>query len=349
MKRSGLLSFLKQHFLYGFIILFLIACNGNETKNDIKTGESKIAENRVYLSSWGDTARTRIESWVKDVTNTSSSNFIPVADRIAVFDNDGTLWLEQPVYTQFLFAIDNLKAMSASHPEFQKDPVLKAVLNGDMETFRKAGTPGIVKLLNASHNDQTEEAFNQAVRNWIATTKDKKFGRTYKELIYLPMVELLEYLRANRFKTFIVSGGGVDFMRAFAEEAYGIPPYQVIGSYSDAKYEMIDGKPVVTKKSGTPFVDDKAGKPVGIHRFIGKVPVFCAGNSDGDQAMLQYTSGSKYKSFCMIVHHTDAEREYQYDSPSSIGHLETALVEAKEKNWMIVDMKNDFKKIFAFQ
>ena len=304
MKRARLLYAMKKYLFY-FVLIFLIACSGNETKSDRKDDGKKIVENKVYLSSWGDAARTRIESWVK--------------------------------------------ALSTSHPEFQKDPVLKGVIDGDMEILKKAGTSGLVKVINASHNDQTEEAFNQAVRNWMGTAKDKKFGKTYKELIYQPMAELLEYLRANDFKTFIVSGGGVDFMRAFAEETYGIPPYQVVGSYSDAKYEVINGKPIVTKISGTPFVDDKAGKPVGIHRFIGKVPVFCAGNSDGDQAMLQYTSGSKYKSFCMIIHHTDAEREYQYDSPSTIGHLETAMVEAKEKNWMIVDMKNDFKKVFAFQ
>jgi phosphoglycolate phosphatase-like HAD superfamily hydrolase len=340
---------MKRYFFYILIIISFISCKDNQTKNDGKTGDNKISENKVFLSSWSDAARSRIETWVKEVTNASSSYFIPIADRVAVFDNDGTLWVEQPVYTQFLFAIDNLKAMAPSHPEFQKDPVLKGVINRDMETLKKAGIPGLLKVINASHNEQTEETFNTAVRNWMETTKDKKFGRTYKELIYLPMVELLEFLRANDFKTFIVSGGGADFMRAFAEEVYGVPPYQVIGSYGDAKYEVIDSKPVVTKTSGAPFVDDKAGKPVGIHRFIGKVPVFCAGNSDGDQAMLQYTSGSKYKSFCMIVHHTDSVREYQYDSPSSVGHLETALAEAKEKNWMVVDMKNDFKRIFDFQ
>ena len=340
---------MKRYLFYLLIIPSLISCQDNENKDSGEAGENKISENKIYLTSWSDAARSRIETWVKEVINPGSSNFIPVADRIAVFDNDGTLWLEQPIYTQFLFAIDNLKAISASHPEFQKDPVLKGVINGDMETLKKAGIPGLLKVIMASHNQQTEEEFNLAVKNWTDTTKDKKFGTTYKELVYLPMVELLEYLRANDFKTFIVSGGGADFMRVFAEEVYGIPPYQVIGSYGEARYEVIDGKPIVTKKSGAPFVDDKAGKPVGIHRFIGKIPVFCAGNSDGDQAMLEYTTGSKYKSLCMIIHHTDPVREYQYDSTSSIGHLKTALVEAKEKNWMVVDMKNDFKKVFAFQ
>jgi hypothetical protein len=213
----------------------------------------------------------------------------------------------------------------------------------------KAGVPGLLKLIDASHNNQTEAEFTRALKNWMATAKDKKFDKPYNEVIYQPMVELLDYLRDNNFKTFIVSGGGADFMRPWTEETYGIPPYQVIGSYGEVKYEVVDGKPVITKISGTPYVDDKAGKPMAIHRFIGKVPVFCAGNSDGDQAMMQYTSGSKYKSFCVILHHTDSVREYQYDLKTLSGHLETALVEAKEKNWLVVDMKKDFKKIFAFE
>lgn len=335
-------------FILLLTVLVFFSCIDSKQEKDSINGTTSV--NTDPLPSWNDgAAKKSIIDFVTKTTKEGSADLIPVADRIAVFDNDGTLWLEQPIYTQFLFAIDNLKALASSHPEFQKDPVLKGVLDGDLEILKKAGIPGLLKVINASHNNQTEEVFNQSVKKWIDTTKNKKFERTYKELIYQPMVELLKYLRANDFKTFIVSGGGADFMRAFAEETYGIPPYQAIGSYGDAKYEMINGKPVVTKTSGAPFVDDKAGKPVGIHRFIGKVPVFCAGNSDGDQAMLEYTSGSKYKSFCMIIHHTDSEREYQYDSLSSIGHLETALAEAKQKSWIIVDMKNDFKKIFAFQ
>jgi hypothetical protein len=189
----------------------------------------------------------------------------------------------------------------------------------------------------------------QAVRNWSDTAKDEKFGKLYKEVVYQPMVELLDLLRANDFKTFIVSGGGADFMRVWSEEVYGIPPYQVIGSYGELMYEMKDGKHVVTKVSSDPFVDDKGGKPIAIHRFIGKVPVFCGGNSDGDQAMMQYTSGGKYKSLCIILHHTDSVREYQYDLKTLSGHLETALIEAKEKNWIVVDMKADFKNIFSFE
>lgn len=301
------------------------------------------------LDSWEDTPRKRIESWVKEVTDSTSPKFIPVTDRIAVFDNDGTLWPEQPVPTQAIFAIDNLKAISASHPAFQKDPVLKGILNGDMGPMRKEGVKGLLKIINASHNGQSEETFNSAVRNWIDTARDPKFNKLYKEVIYQPMVELLAFLRANDFKTFIVSGGGADFMRVWSNEAYGIPPYQVIGSYGDLKYEVKDGKPVITKMTGEVYVDDKAGKPVAIHRFIGKVPVFCGGNSDGDQAMMQYTHGSKFSSFNLIIHHTDSTREYKYDLKTLSGHLESALVEAKEKNWLVIDMATDWKKVFSFQ
>lgn len=339
-----------KHFLhFSLLALFLVACNTKENKVDISVTKTEKNDAKTELTSWSDNTRNRIEAWVKDVTDPNSANFIPVTDRIAVFDNDGTLWPEQPVPNQLVFAIDNLKAMAPAHPEFQKDPVLKGVIDGDMEPFKKAGMAGVAKLLNASHNNMTETEFNDAVKKWMKTATDKKFGKPYNEVVYLPMLELLNYLRANEFKTFIVSGGGADFMRPWTEETYGIPPYQVIGSYGEAKYEVIDGKPVITKVVGEPFVDDKAGKPVAIHRFIGKVPVFCGGNSDGDQQMMEYTSGSKYKSFCLILHHTDADREYQYDKKTLSGQLDTALTEVKEKGWMVVDMKNDFKKIFAFQ
>jgi haloacid dehalogenase-like hydrolase len=333
----------------GWSILILLACcTPKENSVTTKDNESK-PEERVYLSSWSDSTKSLIESWVNGAIDKNASTFIPVADRIAVFDNDGTLWPEQPIPNQLTFAIDNLKAMAPTHPEFQKDPALKAVLDGDMAPLMKAGIPGLLKLVNASHNNQTEEEFNKAVQTWIASAKDKKFGKPFNEVIYQPMVELMDYLRANDFKTFIVSGGGADFMRPWTEAAYGIPPYQVIGSYGEVKYDLIDGKPVITKIAGTPFVDDKAGKPMAIHRFIGKVPVFCAGNSDGDQAMLEYTTGSKYKSFGLLLHHTDSLREYKYALKTLSGHLESALVEAKEKNWLVVDMKKDFKKIFAFE
>jgi hypothetical protein len=208
---------------------------------------------------------------------------------------------------------------------------------------------GLIKLIGASHTGMTATAFDSAVRNWIDTAQDRRFGKPYRQLLYQPMLELLQYLRANGFKTFIVSGGGADFMRVWSDEAYGIPPHQVIGSYGDLKYEVKDGKPVLTKTAGEVYVDDKAGKPVAIRRFIGKVPVFCGGNSDGDQAMMQYTQGSRYSSMNLIVRHTDAKREYAYETKTLSGHLETALVEAKEKDWMVVDMARDWKRVFPFE
>jgi len=330
-----------------FLTLF-IACNTAE--NSANLSEKKIDIDVVEtLSAWTDTPRIRIENWVLAVTDSANTDFIPVADRIAVFDNDGTLWSEQPAPFQALFAFDKLKSLAQTHPEFQNDPVLKGIIDGDLEPLKKAGKAGVLKLVNVTHNAEPEAVFKQSVRNWIDTAHDKRFGKLYKENVFLPMLQLLDYLRAHQFKTFIVSGGGADFMRVWAEEVYGIPPYQVVGSYSKAEYAVVDGKPVVTKAAGDLFFDDEEAKPVAIHRFIGKVPVFCGGNSDGDQAMMQYTSGSPYKSLCVLLHHTDAEREYQYDLHTLSGHLEKALVEAKEKNWLVVDMKNDFKKIFGFQ
>ena len=238
-------------FLLFVSFLNLYSCKSPVDKmENAKTGESDTKVRNLFLESWEDTPRQRIETWMKEITDSASHNFIPVSDRIAVFDNDGTFWLEQPVPNQIIFAIDNLKAISSDHPEFQKDPVLKGILNGDIGPMKKEGIKGLIKLLNASHNGQSEETFNTAVRNWIDTARDQKFNKRYKEVIYIPMVELLNYLRAHDFKTFIVSGGGADFMRVWSDEAYGIPPYQVIGSYGDLKYEVKDGKPVITKMAG---------------------------------------------------------------------------------------------------
>lgn len=326
-------------------VLVLLSCESRERKSTRPVNQAPTSP----LSAWADTPRQRIEGWVKQVTDSASSNFIPVADRIAVFDNDGTLWPEQPVPNQLVFALDYLHVLSPQHPEWQKDQTLKGLLNGDWEPMKKEGVKGILKVVNATHAGQTEDEFRAAVTNWIDSARDRKFHRPYNEVIYLPMLQLLNYLREHDFKTFIVSGGGADFMRPWTEEAYGIPPYQVIGSYNDGKYDVINGQPTVTKTSDAIYIDDKAGKPVAIHRFIGKVPVFCAGNSDGDQAMMQYTASSPYKSMCVLLHHTDSIREYQYDTKTLSGHLETALEEARERDWLIVDMKNDFKQIFEFE
>ena len=337
-----------QRILLFLLTLSLFACQ--QVVPEKKSTETPVpAATTATLESWADAPRQRIEAWVKGVTDKSSPDFIPETDRIAVFDNDGTLWPEQPVPTQLVFAIDNLRALSAQHPEWQKDPVLKGTLAGDLAPLKKAGMAGLTKIWTASHTGQTETEFNTAVRNWIDTARDDHFKQPYKRVVYQPMLELLDYLRAHGFKTFIVSGGGADFMRVWTEEVYGIAPYEVVGSYGELAYEVKNGKPVITKVQGDLYIDDKAGKPVAIHRFIGKVPVFCGGNSDGDQAMMQYTSGSPYKSLCVLLHHTDAAREYAYDLKTLSGHLESALVEAKEKNWLVVDMKTDLKRIFDFE
>ena len=335
-----------------FLVLFFIGCNAPvDKKGEVKANEeqSTPVNSSNDLSAWADAPKKRITDWLNAVTDSTSKDYIPVADRIAVFDNDGTLWTEYPIPTELIFAIDNLKVIASKNPALLKDPVINGIVNNDMEPLKKAGMKGLGKLMAVSHTNMTEEEFNNAVKNWIDTAKDKRFQQPYTKLIYLPMVQLLNYLRANQFKTFIVSGGGVDFMRVWTDQTYGIPPYQVIGTYSDVVYKKVNGKPVIYKTPEHPFLDDKAGKPVGIHRFIGKIPVFCGGNSDGDQAMMEYTSTSKYKSLCVLLHHTDKEREYEYDLKTLSGHLETALPKAKELNWLVIDMKNDFKKIFAFE
>ncbi|MEL4308194.1 HAD family hydrolase [Joostella sp. CR20] len=341
-------------FLGGALILSIVGCKqGAKDHPEVNSVVSEISYTEdasdVSLDAWADAPKKEIVDWVTAVTTEGSSDFIPVQDRIAVFDNDGTLWPEQPVPNQAQFMLDYLKKEMPNHPEWQKNPVASAAVKGDFEPLKKAGIKGLIDLIQKTHSNKTEDDFNNSVRQWIDTTKSKRFGKLYTEAVYLPMLQLLDYLRAHQFKTFIVSGGGADFMRVWTEDIYGIPPYQVVGTYGEVKYEVVDGKPTLSKVPGAIFVDDKTEKPEAIHRFIGKKPVFCGGNSDGDQAMMQYTSSSKYKSMCVILHHTDAEREFAYDTKTLSGHLETALVEAKEKNWLVVDMKNDFKKIFSFQ
>lgn len=325
--------------------LSLTQCKSAPDKEKVTTTAATVNP----LPSWNEATAQRITQWLSAATDTASPAFIPVADRIAVFDNDGTLWPEQPYPNQLQFAFNYLQVLAHAHPEWKKDPVVNGLLNNDYEPLKKAGMKGLGKVVALTHSGMTTDSFSSAVTQWMDTAKDQRFGRRYKELVYQPMLELLEYLRAHQFKTYIVSGGGADFMRLWTEEVYGIPPYQVIGSYGEVKYEVKNDKPVLTKVAGDYYFDDKAGKPVAIHRFIGKVPVFCAGNSDGDQAMMQYTHGSPYKSFCLIVHHTDNKREYAYDVKTLSGHLETALQEASQKNWLVVNMKNDWKKVFPFE
>lgn len=303
------------------------------------------------LASWNEGASKKaIIDFVTKTTKEGSADFIPVADRIACFDNDGCLWAEQPIYFQFAFAIDRIKAMAPQHPEWKTTQPFQALLEGDLKTALSGGEKALMQIVAATHSGMTTDEFEKTVKDWLATATHPITKKHYNEMIYQPMVELLNYLRENGYKTFIVSGGGVDFMRPWVEQAYGIPANQVVGSSGKVKYEVRDdGTAVLVKLPELNFNDDKEGKPVGIHQFIGKRPIFTAGNSDGDYAMLQWTSTAKgYPRFGMIVHHTDAVREWAYDRQSHIGHLEKGLDDAAKYNWLVVDMKSDWKNIYPF-
>src|SRR5439155_18174773 len=272
-------------------------------------------------------------AFVARVTNQGSPDFVPLAERIATFDNDGTLWCEQPMYVQMAFMLDRVKKLAPKNPEWKNKQPFKAVLERDYKALAVQGEKVAVQLVAATHTGMSSEEFNRIAGDWIAKARHPKFQRAYTELVYQPMIELLAYLRANGFKTFIVSGGGVDFMRPWTEKVYGIPPEQVVGSMGKLKYEMRDGKPVLMKLAEVDHVDDGPGKPVGIQKFIGRRPIAAFGNSDGDLQMLQYTAAGNGPRFMMLVHHTDAEREYAYDRKSSIGRLDKALDEANAKGW----------------
>jgi phosphoglycolate phosphatase-like HAD superfamily hydrolase len=304
------------------------------------------------LPSWNDgKSKSAIIAFVKRVTGQDSADFVPPAERIATFDNDGTLWSEQPVYFQGTFALDRVRAMAADHPEWQQTEPFKSVIAGDMKGLMATGKEGLEKVLLAAHANMTAEAFDASVRDWLTTAKHPKTGMPYTQMVYQPMLELLDYLRGNDFKTFIVSGGGVDFMRVFSQKVYGIPPEQVVGTTIDAKFEMRDGVPTIVKTGTLMLLDDKVGKPVGIYRHIGRRPIFAAGNSDGDLQMLQYTTIARDGNdttprFGMLVHHTDADREWAYDRKSHIGQLDKALDEASQRGWVVVDMKADWRQIY---
>ena len=299
------------------------------------------------LPSWRDTATKKaIVTFVEQTTRVGSPEFLPAPKRIAVFDNDGTLWAEQPLYFQLIYAIDRIKELAPKHPEWREKEPFASVLKGDTKTALGSGKEGLIKMIAATHSGMSTEDFERAVSDWLGTARHPKTGRPYNEMVYQPMLELLAYLRSSGYKTFIVSGGGIDFMRVFAEETYGIPPEQVVGSSVSAKYEVRDGKPVIIKTTDSFFIDDKAGKPVGIHQHIGRRPVFAAGNSDGDFQMLEWTTAGDGARFGMIVRHTDAEREFAYDRESHIGKLVRGLDEGSERGWTIVDMKADWGAIY---
>lgn len=303
------------------------------------------------LPSWNEGASKKaIMDFVGRTTKAGSPDFIPVPERIACFDNDGTLWSEQPMYFQLTFVMDRVKALAPQHPEWKDTQPFKAVLEGDVKTALAGGEKAMFDLLIATHAGTTSEEFNSIVKNWLASAKHPKTNRPYTEMVYQPMVELLTYLRANGYKTYIVSGGGIDFMRPWTEAVYGIPPEQVIGSSLKLKYTMTGTGPVIQKLPEPNFVNDKGGKPVGIEQHIGRRPIFTAGNSDGDYEMLQWTTtGTGFPRFGLIVHHTDEAREWAYDRTSDIGKLNKGLDDAAKYNWLVVDMKHDWKKIYAFE
>jgi phosphoglycolate phosphatase-like HAD superfamily hydrolase len=281
-----------------------------------------------------------------EVTREGGPNFVPPAERIAVFDNDGTLWAEQPIYFQLAFALDRVKELAPQHPEWKEKEPFASLLKGDLKAALAGGEPVIFQIVMATHAGMTTGEFEKIVKEWIATAKHPVTKRLYTEMVYQPMLELLAYLRANGFKTFIVSGGGIEFMRPWADRVYGIPPEQVIGSSGKLKFELRDGKPVLVKLPEVNFIDDKTGKPVGIQMHIGRRPILAFGNSDGDLQMLQWTAAGSGMRFAGLVHHTDAEREWAYDRTSHIGALDKALDEANAKGWTVVDMKKDWKTVF---
>ncbi len=302
------------------------------------------------LPSWNDTAaRKRIVAFVESVTDPDSDSFVKVEERIATFDNDGTLWSEQPVYFQLAFAFDRARALAPRHPEWKERQPFKALLEGDTKTVLAGGERALLEILMASHAGTTTAEFEAIVSDWISTARHPTTKRLYTEMVYQPMLELLRYLRANGFKTYITSGGGIEFMRPWAERVYGIPPEQVIGSSIKTRFEMRDGGPVLVRLPEIDFINDKAGKPVAIHKFIGRRPIAAFGNSDGDLEMLQWVAAGESTRFLLLVHHTDEEREWAYDRESHIGRLDKALDEARRRGWTVADMKKDWKVVYPFQ
>ena len=334
----------------------LATCCGSTTapshapENSPTLAANVAAHTDATLASWNDgPSKQAIIAFVERVTREGGPEFVPAAARIAVFDNDGTLWSEQPIYTQVAFAFDRVKALAPKHPEWKTKQPFQGIIEGDLKGALASGEAGIMEMMAATHAGTTTDEFDEIVRTWIATARHPKTKKLYTEMVYQPMVELLGYLRAHGFKTFIVSGGGVEFMRPWAERVYGIPPEQVVGSRAKMKYEVRNGTPMIERLPDADHINDHGGKPIGIQEVIGRRPIAAFGNSDGDFEMLEWTTAGRTPSFGLIVHHTDAEREASYDRGSHIGRLERGLDEAPKRGWIVVDMKREWKRIFPFE
>jgi hypothetical protein len=331
--------------------LVLVACTPQESAEPVSANNLPATSEQHQaadpLPSWNEgSTRQAIIEFVNIVTTENGVGFVPPSERIAVFDNDGTLWSEQPVYVQAQFAFDQVRAQAAQHPEWQEQEPFKSVLNNDMAGAMAGGTSSLLTLITATHAGNTQTEFADTVQRWLASARHPQSSMLYTEMVYQPMLELLDYLRDNGFKTFIVSGGGIEFMRPWSEAVYGVVPEQVIGSSIRTEFKIRDGVPVLVRLPEMNFVDDGAGKPVGINTHIGRRPIAAFGNSDGDLQMLQWTMAGDGLRFAALVHHTDAEREWAYDRESHVGHLDKALVEAAEKGWTVVDMKRDWETVF---
>lgn len=330
------------------MVLGLVQCtNESALNNGDEPDEAGISD---PLPSWNEgETKSAIINFVESATDLNGEDYIEVKNRIATFDNDGNLWSERPLYFQLYFAIARIKELAVDHEEWNEIQPFKAVLEDDLETLLKSGSKGLMQLIMASHAGMTTEEFEQIVRNWLMRSKHPRFNQPYNKLIYQPMLELLQYLRQNEFKTFIVSGGGVEFMRAWVEEAYGIPTDQIVGSSIKTEFRLDEHGAHIYRLPELDFIDDKEGKPVGISKYIGKRPVFASGNSDGDLPMLQYAAGGSGKRFMLYLHHTDSIREWAYDRNSDIGRLDKGLDEAEKNGWTVIDMQKDWKVVYPFE
>ena len=346
-----MLQSLKITISLAVVFIIILSCKQTiESDSPASSNSSALETASDPLPSWNEgQAKQAIISYVNNVTETGSAIFVPEADRIATFDNDGTLWSEQPAYFQLFFAIDRIKEMASDHPEWKTEEPFKSVLSNDLEGLSKQGLEGLLKIVMVSHTGMESEAFSSQVSDWISSAQHPTKKVRYTQLVYQPMLELLEYLKQNNFKVYIVSGGGVDFMRAFLTDVYGVPSEQIIGSRIKTEFEIRDGNPGIYRLPELEFVDDKEGKPLNIEKIIGKKPVFAAGNSDGDLAMLQWTHANEHANFELYVHHTDSIREWAYDRNSHIGKLDKGLDEASQNGWTVVDMSKDWKVVFPYE